>query len=64
MNMRGPGLCGKHCVPKKLPFSPLQVERVQDSAREKLLQVQQGEADHLAEKDRNELKKRKLLAEV
>ncbi|XP_074836296.1 phenylalanine--tRNA ligase alpha subunit isoform X1 [Carettochelys insculpta] len=40
------------------------VESVQDSVREKLQLVQQGEAERLEEKDRNELKKRKLLMEV
>ncbi|EMP37244.1 Phenylalanyl-tRNA synthetase alpha chain [Chelonia mydas] len=40
------------------------VESVQDSVREKLQLVQQGEAESLEEKDRNELKKRKLLMEV
>ncbi|KAL7988343.1 hypothetical protein Chor_007262 [Crotalus horridus] len=40
------------------------VESVQDTVREKLLQVQKGEANCLEEKDKNELKKRKLLAEV
>ncbi|CAM5169811.1 unnamed protein product [Eretmochelys imbricata] len=40
------------------------VENVQDSVREKLQLVQQGEAENLEEKDRNELKKRKLLTEV
>ncbi|KAJ6657656.1 hypothetical protein lerEdw1_002157 [Lerista edwardsae] len=40
------------------------VDSVQDLVREKLLQVQQGEVDSLEEKDKNELKKRKLLAEV
>lgn len=50
---------GAHCC------SPVpQVESVQDSVREKLQLVQQGEAESLEEKDRNELKKRKLLMEV
>uniref|UniRef100_A0ABM5FQI2 phenylalanine--tRNA ligase n=1 Tax=Pogona vitticeps TaxID=103695 RepID=A0ABM5FQI2_9SAUR len=40
------------------------VESVQDYVREKLLLVQQGEADNIEERDKNELKKRKLLAEV
>nr|XP_025042866.1 phenylalanine--tRNA ligase alpha subunit [Pelodiscus sinensis] len=40
------------------------VENVQDLVREKLQLVQQGEAESLEEKDRNELKKRKLLMEV
>nr|XP_056706638.1 phenylalanine--tRNA ligase alpha subunit [Euleptes europaea] len=40
------------------------VESVQDMVREKLVQVQQGEADSLDEKDKSELKKRKLLTEV
>ncbi|XP_077186017.1 phenylalanine--tRNA ligase alpha subunit isoform X1 [Paroedura picta] len=40
------------------------VESVQDMVRAKLVQVQQGEADSLEEKDKSELKKRKLLAEV
>ncbi|XP_060108660.1 phenylalanine--tRNA ligase alpha subunit [Heteronotia binoei] len=40
------------------------VESVQDVVREKLVRVQKGEADSLEEKDKSELKKRKLLAEV
>ncbi|XP_032066414.1 phenylalanine--tRNA ligase alpha subunit [Thamnophis elegans] len=40
------------------------MESVQDTVREKLLQVQKGETNCLEEKDKNELKKRKLLTEV
>ncbi|KAG7459341.1 hypothetical protein MATL_G00209600 [Megalops atlanticus] len=40
------------------------VESVEDTVREKLLLVKQGGASQLVEKEKNELKKRKLLAEV
>ncbi|KAJ8345144.1 hypothetical protein SKAU_G00293370 [Synaphobranchus kaupii] len=40
------------------------VESIEDSVREKLLLVKGGEASQLAEKVKNELKKRKLLTEV
>lgn len=40
-----------------------QVESISDLVREKLLQVQQGKSQ-LEEKEKNELKKRKLLTEV
>ncbi|XP_061080163.1 phenylalanine--tRNA ligase alpha subunit [Conger conger] len=40
------------------------VESVEDSVRGRLLQVKGGGASQLAEKERNELKKRKLLTEV
>ena len=41
-----------------------QVESIEDQVKEKLLQVQSGQASQLDDKDRNELKKRKLLSEV
>ncbi|XP_029014471.1 phenylalanine--tRNA ligase alpha subunit isoform X2 [Betta splendens] len=40
------------------------VEVVEDQVRQKLLLVQKGDASQLDEKERNELKKRKLLLEV
>lgn len=41
-----------------------QVERIDDSVQEKLVQIQKGITDEVDEKEKNELKKRKLLAEV
>lgn len=41
-----------------------QVETIEDSVQEKLVQIQKGIADEVDEKEKNELKKRKLLAEV
>lgn len=41
-----------------------QVESIQDQVREKLLLVKQDNGAQLDEKEKNELKKRKLLAEV
>uniref|UniRef100_A0A8C7RS88 Phenylalanine--tRNA ligase alpha subunit n=1 Tax=Oncorhynchus mykiss TaxID=8022 RepID=A0A8C7RS88_ONCMY len=40
------------------------VERLEDLVRDKLLLVQKGQASQLEEKEKNELKKRKLLSEV
>ncbi|XP_057673214.1 phenylalanine--tRNA ligase alpha subunit [Corythoichthys intestinalis] len=40
------------------------VENIEDQVREKLLIVQKGVSSNLEEKEKNELKKRKLLAEV
>ncbi|XP_054616473.1 phenylalanine--tRNA ligase alpha subunit [Dunckerocampus dactyliophorus] len=40
------------------------VENIEDQVREKLLLVEKGDAANLEEKEKNELKKRKLLAEV
>ncbi|KAM9843732.1 phenylalanine--tRNA ligase alpha subunit [Aulostomus maculatus] len=40
------------------------VENIEDQVREKLLLVQKGNTSQVDEKDRNELKKRKLLSEV
>ncbi|XP_063048250.1 phenylalanine--tRNA ligase alpha subunit isoform X2 [Engraulis encrasicolus] len=40
------------------------VETIEDSVQEKLVQIQKGIADEVDEKEKNELKKRKLLAEV
>ncbi|XP_047428717.1 phenylalanine--tRNA ligase alpha subunit [Mugil cephalus] len=39
-------------------------ESIEDQVRQKLLQVQKGNSNELEEKERNELKKRKLLSEV
>ncbi|MEQ2214335.1 hypothetical protein XENOCAPTIV_001815 [Xenoophorus captivus] len=47
-----------------LPQAELMVESIEDQVREKLLLVKQGNAAQLDEKEKNELKKRKLLAEV
>uniref|UniRef100_A0AAQ6IMX2 phenylalanine--tRNA ligase n=1 Tax=Anabas testudineus TaxID=64144 RepID=A0AAQ6IMX2_ANATE len=47
-----------------LAQSELMVENVEDQVREKLLLVQKGNGGHLEEKEKNELKKRKLLSEV
>lgn len=44
-------------------FDP-QVESIDDQVREKLLLVQKGNITQLEEKEKNELKKRKLLSEV
>lgn len=41
-----------------------QVESAEDQVREKLLLVQKGSGAQLEEKEKNELKKRKLLSEV
>ncbi|XP_042361800.1 LOW QUALITY PROTEIN: phenylalanine--tRNA ligase alpha subunit-like [Plectropomus leopardus] len=40
------------------------VDSIEDQVREKLLQVQNGNTSELEEKEKNELKKRKLLSEV
>uniref|UniRef100_W5MP87 Phenylalanine--tRNA ligase alpha subunit n=1 Tax=Lepisosteus oculatus TaxID=7918 RepID=W5MP87_LEPOC len=40
------------------------VESIEDAVQERLLLVQRGQADRLEEKEKNELKKRKLLMEV
>uniref|UniRef100_A0A668AK88 Phenylalanine--tRNA ligase alpha subunit n=1 Tax=Myripristis murdjan TaxID=586833 RepID=A0A668AK88_9TELE len=40
------------------------IESIEDQVREKLLLVQKGQASQLEEKEKNELKKRKLLSEV
>uniref|UniRef100_A0A8C7QYX1 phenylalanine--tRNA ligase n=1 Tax=Oncorhynchus mykiss TaxID=8022 RepID=A0A8C7QYX1_ONCMY len=47
-----------------MPQSQLMVERLEDLVRDKLLLVQKGQASQLEEKEKNELKKRKLLSEV
>lgn len=41
-----------------------QVEKIEDQVREKLLLVKKGDMTQLEEKEKNELKKRKLLSEV
>lgn len=41
-----------------------QVDSIQDQVRDKLLAVKKGDCTQLEEKDKNELKKRKLLSEV
>ncbi|XP_062387863.1 phenylalanine--tRNA ligase alpha subunit isoform X2 [Sardina pilchardus] len=40
------------------------VEKIDDSVQDKLVQIQKGIADEVDEKEKNELKKRKLLTEV
>ena len=40
------------------------VESIEDQVRDKLLVVQKGNTSELEEKEKNELKKRKLLSEV
>lgn len=40
------------------------MERIDDSVQEKLVQIQKGITDEVDEKEKSELKKRKLLAEV
>uniref|UniRef100_A0A8C7QWX4 phenylalanine--tRNA ligase n=1 Tax=Oncorhynchus mykiss TaxID=8022 RepID=A0A8C7QWX4_ONCMY len=47
-----------------MPQSQLMVEHLEDLVRDKLLLVQKGQASQLEEKEKNELKKRKLLSEV
>ena len=42
----------------------VQVENIEDQVRDKLLLVQKGNTSQLEEKEKNELKKRKLLSEV
>lgn len=42
----------------------VQVETIEDTVRDKLQLVQKGLSAKLEEKEKNELKKRKLLAEV
>ncbi|XP_051827597.1 phenylalanine--tRNA ligase alpha subunit [Antechinus flavipes] len=54
-------------VEKNAPGGPRvfrAVDNVQDLVQAKLRLVQEGEAERLSEKERNELKKRKLLSEV
>lgn len=41
-----------------------QVESIDDQVREKLLLIKKGNATQVEEKEKNELKKRKLLTEV
>lgn len=41
-----------------------QVDSIDDQVREKLLLIKKGNANQLEEKEKNELKKRKLLNEV
>uniref|UniRef100_A0A8C3APA1 phenylalanine--tRNA ligase n=1 Tax=Cyclopterus lumpus TaxID=8103 RepID=A0A8C3APA1_CYCLU len=50
--------------PEGLGQSELMVEDIEDQVREKLLLVQRGNSSKLEEKEKNELKKRKLLSEV
>ena len=57
-----PGL-NKLCVCVWFCFGR-QVESIEDQVREKLLLVQKGNFSQLEEKEKNELKKRKLLSEV
>lgn len=45
-------------------MNTFQVETIEDTVREKLQLAQKGQSSKLEEKEKNELKKRKLLAEV
>lgn len=51
------------CVYVWLCVGP-QVESIDDQVREKLLLIKKGNATQVEEKEKNELKKRKLLTEV
>uniref|UniRef100_A0A8C0B7M5 phenylalanine--tRNA ligase n=1 Tax=Buteo japonicus TaxID=224669 RepID=A0A8C0B7M5_9AVES len=65
------GVCPPPCPHPRLPRDAaipvpgaLQVAEVQDGVQESLRRVQQGKAESLSERDRAELKRRKLLLEV
>uniref|UniRef100_A0A9J8CGJ7 phenylalanine--tRNA ligase n=1 Tax=Cyprinus carpio carpio TaxID=630221 RepID=A0A9J8CGJ7_CYPCA len=47
-----------------LPQNQLMVEAIEDTVRDKLQLVQKGQSAKLEDKEKNELKKRKLLSEV
>lgn len=47
-----------------IPFVLCQVDSIEDEVQRRLQLVQAGQAEKLAEKERNELRKRKLLTEV
>lgn len=55
-----PAGCGRQTCDR--PW--FQVESVEDQVRHRLLLVHRGDAAQLDEKDKSELKKRKLLSEV
>ena len=50
--------------PPPCPPGAVQVAEVQDGVQESLQQVQRGEAENLPERERTDLKRRKLLLEV
>lgn len=52
------------CVCNAAFMNTFQVETIEDTVREKLQLAQKGQSSKLEEKEKNELKKRKLLAEV
>lgn len=65
------GVCPPPCPHPQLPRDTAipvpgapQVPEVQDRVQESLRRVQRGEAESLPERDRAELKRRKLLLEV
>lgn len=47
-----------------IPFVLWQVDSIEDEVQRRLQLVQAGQAEKLTEKERNELRKRKLLTEV
>lgn len=51
-------------TPPLTPFVLWQVDSIEDEVQRRLQLVQAGQAEKLAEKERNELRKRKLLTEV
>lgn len=51
------------CKVCEVIFYP-QVDSIQDLVRDKLLLVKKGDCTQLEEKEKNELKKRKLLSEL
>lgn len=51
-------------TPALIPFVLWQVDSIEDEVQRRLQLVQAGQAEKLAEKERNELRKRKLLTEV
>lgn len=51
-------------TPALIPSVLWQVDSIEDEVQRRLQLVQAGQAEKLAEKERNELRKRKLLTEV
>lgn len=51
-------------TPALIPSVLCQVDSIEDEVQRRLQLVQAGQAEKLAEKERNELRKRKLLTEV
>lgn len=53
------------CLVCPSPVCPFfQVDSIEDTVKDRLQLVQRGQAGSLEEKEKNELKKRKLLSEV